>query len=191
MADLDTKTAIKRLGSEKLFWTVLKDYHKAIRKKAQVIEDTVNQSDWAQYTTEVHALKSTSKQIGADQLSDLAARLERAGNARDIDTIKKETGELLEQYLKYDSVLKPYFIEEVKTEKKKERISKEFLDNCFCEMSQAVENLDMFQMENILAKIEEFELEEEQEVYYKQLAVAIEDYDAFACEKILNEWKKQ
>ncbi|MBQ4530316.1 MAG: PocR ligand-binding domain-containing protein [Lachnospiraceae bacterium] len=191
VADLDTKTAIKRLGSEKLFWTVLRDYYKAIQKKAQVIETAVEQCDWPQYTTEVHALKSTSKQIGADQLSELAAKLERAGNARDIDIIKEETGELLEQYLKYDSILKSYFIDEVKTDKKKEKISKEFLEKCMDEMSQAIENLDMFQMENILSKIEEFQLEEEQEVYYKQLAVAIEDYDAFACENILNEWKKQ
>ena len=193
VADLDTKTAIKRLGSEKLFWTVLRDYHKAIKKKAQVIQNAVEQSDWAQYTTEVHALKSTSKQIGADQLSELAARLERAGNGRDIETIKAETGELLEQYLKYDTILKSYFIDDVKNDndKKKEKINKEFLISCFEEMGQAIENLDMFQMETILAKIEEFELEEEQEVYYKQLAVAIEDYDAFACENILNEWKKQ
>ena len=191
VADLDTKTAIKRLGSEKLFWTVLKDYYKTIGKKAQVIENAVEQSDWAQYTTEVHALKSTSKQIGADGLAELAAKLECAGNARDIDTIKRETGELLEQYLKYDSVLKPYFIEEAKTGKKKEKINEDFLQNCFREMSHAIDNLDMFQMENILNKIGEYELDEKQEVYYNQLAIAIEDYDAFACENILNEWKKK
>lgn len=191
VADLDTKTAIKRLGSETLFWKVLRDYHKSIRKKAQAIETAFDQSDWAQYTTEVHALKSTSKQIGADSLSEMAANLERAGNARDIEIIRRDTEELLKRYLKYDTILKSYFIEEVKTDKKREKINTEFLKSCFDEMSQAIENLDMFQMEAILAKIEEFELDEEQEVYYKQLAVAIEDYDAFACENILNEWKKQ
>ena len=190
VADLDTKTAIKRLGSEKLFWTVLRDYYRTIRKKAQAIEVAVQQSDWAQYTTEVHALKSTSKQIGADQLSELAAKLECAGNAREIDTIKRETGELLEQYLKYDSILKPYFMEEVKTEQKKEKISKEFFESCIKDMGQAIENLDMLRMESILAEIEKYELEENQEMFYKQIAVAIEEYDAYACEDILNEWKK-
>lgn len=150
----------------------------------------VQQSDWAQYTTEVHALKSTSKQIGADQLSELAAKLECVGNAREIDTIKRETGELLEQYLKYDSILKPYFMEEVKTEQKKEKISKEFFESCIKDMGQAIENLDMLRMESILAEIEKYELEENQEMFYKQIAVAIEEYDAYACEDILNEWKK-
>ena len=39
--------------------------------------------DWTNYTVEVHALKSSSKQIGAIALSDKAAALEKAGNARD------------------------------------------------------------------------------------------------------------
>ena len=191
VADLDTKTAIKRLGSEKLFWDVLRDYYKAIQKKAQVIQETVKSAEWAQYTTEVHALKSTSKQIGADRLAELAARLECAGNARDINTIQMETGELLEQYLNYDSILKKYFIEEVKVKEKKGKIEPEFLKQCLDEMSDAVENLDMIQMETILSKMDGFELEKVHDTYFKQLATAIEEYDAFACENILEEWKKQ
>lgn len=191
IADLDTKAAIKRLGSEKVYWNVLRDYYKTITKKAQVIQETVERADWAQYTTEVHSLKSTSKQIGADKLAELAARLECAGNARDINMIKMETGELLEQYLNYDAILKMYFIDETKKKEKKGKIEPAFLKKCFDEMAVAIENLDMIEMETILSKIEEFELEESQEIYYEQMATAIEEYDAFACENILEVWKKQ
>lgn len=81
-------------------------------------------------------------------------------------------------------------MEEVKTEQKKEKISKEFFESCIKDMGQAIENLDMLRMESILAEIEKYELEENQEMFYKQIAVAIEEYDAYACEDILNEWKK-
>lgn len=191
VADLDTKTAIKRLGSEKLFWTVLGNYYKAISKKSQAIQDAVEQSDWARYTTEVHALKSTSKQIGADELSELAAELECAGNARDIDTIRQKTGELLEQYLRYVSILKPYFSDETKTEKKKEKISKEFLEECLDKMSEAIKNLDMLQVEEILTKMGEFQLEESYSSLFERLNEAVEVYDADACETILNEMKSR
>ena len=190
MADLDTKTAIKRLGSEKLFWAVLGDYYKAIDKKAQAIQDAVERSDWAWYTTEVHALKSTSRQIGADELADLAAKLECAGNARDINTIKQETGDLLEQYLRYASILKPYFSEGEKSEKKKEKISKELLEECIDRMQEAITNLDMLEMEEILDEIGEFELEEPYSSICEKLNEAVEVYDADACESILNEMKK-
>ena len=190
VADLDTKTAIKRLGSEKLFWAVLGDYYKAIDKKAQAIQDAVERSDWAWYTTEVHALKSTSRQIGADELADLAAKLECAGNARDINTIKQETGDLLEQYLRYASILKPYFSEDEKSEKKKEKISKELLEECIDRMQEAITNLDMLEMEEILDEIGEFELEEPYSSICEKLNEAVEVYDADACESILNEMKK-
>ena len=188
VANLDTKTAIKRLGSEKLFWTVLEDYYKAIDKKLQAIQDAVECSDWAWYTTEVHALKSTSKQIGADELADLAARLECAGNARDIDTIKQETGELLEQYCQYGLILKPYFSEE-KAEKKFEKISAELFKEFFAKMQQAIDNLDMLGMEEILGEIGAFELEEPYHSFCEKLNEAVEVYDADACESILNEMK--
>ena len=188
VADLDTKTAIKRLGSEKLFWTVLGDYYKAIDKKSQAILDAVENSDWAWYTTEVHALKSTSRQIGADDLADLAARLECAGNARDIDVIKQETGELLEQYLQYAPILKPYFSEE-KVEKKNEKISKEMLEEYIAKMQEAINNLDLLEMEEILDEMGEFELEEPYRAFCEKLNEAVEVYDADACESILGEMK--
>ena len=190
VADLDTKSAIKRLGSIKLFWSVLSDYYKAIEKKAQAIQDAVEQSDWAGYTTEVHALKSTSKQIGADELSEIAAGLECAGNARDIYKIKQETGVLLERYLHYASILKPYFSGDEKAEKSKEKISDEFFNECLAQMQEAIYNLDMNTVEEILEKMGEFELEEADDTFYNQLMEAVEVYDADACENILNEMKR-
>ena len=46
----------------------------------------------------VHSLKSTSRAIGAKQLSELALTLEQAGRTGNIDLIKEKTPELLEIY---------------------------------------------------------------------------------------------
>ena len=46
----------------------------------------------------MHALKSTSKTIGAAELSDRALRLEAAGNAGDADVIRAEHADMLAQY---------------------------------------------------------------------------------------------
>lgn len=61
VGDLDTKSAIRLLGDEKVFWRVLKDYYRVINKKAGYIEELMAKEDWAGYTIEVHALKSASK----------------------------------------------------------------------------------------------------------------------------------
>jgi HPt (histidine-containing phosphotransfer) domain-containing protein len=40
------------------------------------------------FTTQVHALKSASASIGAKELAEMAARLEEAGNAGDVQAIR-------------------------------------------------------------------------------------------------------
>lgn len=190
VADLDTKTAIKRLGSEKLFWNVLQNYYKAIEKKTKAIQEALEQSDWGKYTIEVHALKSTSKQIGADELSEMAAKLEAAGKARNIEMIRQETGGLLERYLQYSAILEQYFPETETIDEKKEKINREFLEECFLMLRQAIDDLNMIQMEEIVKDIGQYGLEETDDVFFQQLISAIEEYDASTCENILNEWKE-
>ena len=80
---LNTKQALALLGSEKLYLQILRDYYLSIDKRAAIISEAFEKGDLKAYTIEVHSLKSTSRQIGADDLSELAARLEKAGNDRD------------------------------------------------------------------------------------------------------------
>jgi len=112
IGDLDIVYALGILGSEKLFWTVLKEYYRVIEKKADLIKSLEEKEDWTGYTIEVHALKSASKQIGAISLSEKAAAMEKAGNARDTKRIHECTDEMLEQYLDYKVVLEPFCAEE-------------------------------------------------------------------------------
>ena len=108
---LDTESAIKLIGNEKLYWTVLKDYYQVIEKKAKLIKKYEENEDWHAYTIEVHTMKSSSKQIGAFELSEKAARMEKAGNECDAAIIHQYTDKLLDLYLKYADILKEYFNE--------------------------------------------------------------------------------
>ncbi|MGN1090254.1 MAG: ATP-binding protein, partial [Huintestinicola sp.] len=77
---LNTESAIKLLGTQKLFMSVLKEYFCSIAGKSAQIQKHFDAEEWKNYTIEVHALKSLSRQIGADELAALAAELEKAGN---------------------------------------------------------------------------------------------------------------
>ena len=54
--------------------------------------------DWQNYGVLVHALKSTSKMIGASALSEHAARMEKAAEEGDGRTIGAEHAALLAEY---------------------------------------------------------------------------------------------
>lgn len=108
---LNTKHAISMLGREKLYMQVLKDYFQAVDKRARIIMQAVENGDIRSYTIEVHSLKSTSRQIGADHLPDLAARLEKAGNDNDAEFIRADTDELIVQYHAVRELITPVFPE--------------------------------------------------------------------------------
>ena len=191
IGDLDTSFAIKSLGNEQLFWTILKEYYRVIEKKVNLIKSLEEQEDWPAYTIEVHALKSASKQIGAMSLSDKAAAMEKAGNAKDGETIHKCTDEMLEQYLGYLSILHPFCQEEEETDSQKEAASDEVLHKYFEDMQAAIEDLDMDQMEEVIQKMSEFSYEDWQQELFLQLKDAVAEIDVDACEAVIHDWESK
>ncbi|MCM1045064.1 MAG: PocR ligand-binding domain-containing protein [Candidatus Gastranaerophilales bacterium] len=191
VGDLDTRSAIRLLGGEKLFWTVLGDYYHVIEKKTATIRGFLEQNDWANYTIEVHALKSSSRQIGANSLSDKAATLEKAGNARDTSFIQKNTEPMLQQYLSYLEILEPYFREEASDSTGKEAISRRLLSEYFTKMREAIENLDMDLMEEVILEMGKYSYESPYSELFARLKEAVSEVDGDMCEQILREWEAQ
>lgn len=189
VGDLDTHEALRLCGSEDLFWKVLKDYYRVIERKCALIKDLEEREEWPAYTIEVHALKSASKQIGAMSLSEKAAALERAGNARDSRMIHERTDEMLKQYREYLPILEP-FCKEEESEETIVRISEEQCADLLNRMGEAVEELDLDGMEEVVREMSRYSYEEEQQEMFDRLREAVEDVDVEVCESILGEWKK-
>ncbi|MCM1144929.1 MAG: PocR ligand-binding domain-containing protein [Blautia sp.] len=189
VGDLDVTFALKFLGNEELFWTVLKTYYRSIGKKAKLIKSLEEEEDWTGYTIEVHALKSSSKQVGAISLSDKAAALEKAGNARDLTFIRKNTDEMIAQYLEYVDVLKPFFEEESEEESEKEEITVPDLLKYFTQMRIALEDLDMDEIEEIVQEMDQYAYKKDQKELFEGLKEAVEEFDVDGCETILQKWE--
>lgn len=186
---LDVDAAMKLLGSEKLYWAVLKDYYNLINKKMVLIENLEQQEDWHGYTIEVHALKSASRQIGANTLSDLAASLEQAGNAGNADMIHAQTPDLLKQYSEYSRILAPYFPDEVTNDTDKAEADEETLHTLFEKLREALDNLDMDDMETVLKDMDQYRYTDWKHDLFERLKNAVDDIDVDSCEEILQEWE--
>ena len=57
------------------------------------------------YTIKVHALRTSARIIGAASLSELAEKLEEAGEHRDMELINNETEKLLSEYEAFKETL--------------------------------------------------------------------------------------
>ncbi|MDE6518103.1 MAG: Hpt domain-containing protein, partial [Acetatifactor sp.] len=187
---LDIEQALRLVGNEDLYWQVLREYARVIPKKAGLLEQYLGAEDWKAYTIETHALKSSSKQIGAMALSELAAQMEKAGNNNNIEFIRVHHRELLEKYRAYEPILAQYFEDAEEGEKPKavydaEKVL-EYLDN----MQDAVDNLDMDEMDRVIGLLEQVMLEEMETQCFVKMKEAVEELDVESCEELIKEWRQ-
>ena len=189
IGDLDTKKAIKLVGNEKLFWTILKEYYRVIGNRAMSIKQAETNEDWLTYTIEVHALKSSSKQIGAMALSEKAARLEKAGNEQDAHTIHALTPELLRLYGAYIPILQPFCESDDSKNQAKSEIEPEKLADLLNKIAQASEDLDMDTMEEVSAELSKYKFEGKANELMHQLSESVQDVDVEKLETIIGNWK--
>jgi CheY-like chemotaxis protein len=76
-------------GTEAGYRKVLAQFYKDARERLPLLGKTPEAAELAAFVTNVHALKSAAGTIGAAEVSRLAAELEAAGKAGDIETIPK------------------------------------------------------------------------------------------------------
>ena len=85
-------------GDEAFYVDMLKDYSEAYEEKRADLEKSYQEKNWLNYQTSVHALKSTSKTIGAMKLSEHARCLEEAAGQSDIAYIEGHHPALIREY---------------------------------------------------------------------------------------------
>ena len=177
------------MGSKTLFDTIIKEFFRTINTKAQAIKEYEKNEDWPAYTIEVHALKSTAKQIGAYSLSEKAASLEKAGNQKDSVMIHMQTDALLRQYGAYISVLSPYCNPGSAKKTDTKEISREKLLEYLKRIKVLSEDLNIDRIESIARKLEDYRISEIETSLLKKLLEATQNYDVTEIEKIIDEWK--
>lgn len=105
---IDVKEGCENSGSIEMLQEMMGDYHDAIPKKSQELEELLEKEDYRNFTIQVHALKSTSRIIGAMKMSDEFREMEDAGNAGEVERIRRDFPEILSHYKSYGDTLLPF-----------------------------------------------------------------------------------
>ena len=85
-------------GDQKLYHTLLREYERDYQERAEALHRNFEDENWKDYGIYVHSLKSTSRMLGAQELSEMAAALEAAAKAEDGDTIRRGHASVLARY---------------------------------------------------------------------------------------------
>ena len=155
---ISTSEGLYYCGSDAAFIKFLNSFYNSVEVKASDIEEAYGKGDFATYTSKVHALKSTSRIIGATELSDFALKLEEAGRAENIDFIKENNEKFLELFRSYlDRLSVLDSINDSQNDSKKE-IPADELEDAYKALSEVIPMMDYDALEMILNSLKEYKL---------------------------------
>lgn len=105
---INAKDGMVYCGDEMMYEIMLGEYYRNIDENVSEIKALLDAKNYSDYTVKVHALKSTSRMIGAGQLASWFEKMEKCGKGGDIATIEAETAMLLGLYQSYKKILEPF-----------------------------------------------------------------------------------
>ena len=110
--EIDTETGIKNCGNEEAYLETIKIFAGMVKDHADETQRLWDSGDIKGATVKIHALKSSSRIIGATDLGELAQELENAGNEGDTEKLGSEIGNLLDRYKKIGEALSPLVLDD-------------------------------------------------------------------------------
>ena len=190
-AGFDTAAGLRFAAGDRDFYLELASgFAESAEKNLPQIRADFEKRDWEDYQIRVHALKSTARQIGANELSELALRQETAAKERNISEIEKGTENLL---LKYEQTVKllrdilHFDASEPTLEEAKETISMDDLRKKLGEARACIENFEAESALEILKPLASHSFAEAAVGdALRKIIDALEDFDTFTAEEGIN-----
>ena len=184
--EIDTGLGLQRCGGGESYLDLLKIYAEDAAPNAEKIENFWRARDLSNTTIKVHALKSTSRAIGADDLGALAEKLEFAGKAGDEGTLDAELDGLLERYRALGAALSPLYAPAKETQGELPLISENELSEAYQSIREFAENMDADSAEYALSYLDGFRIPEGEQERVERLRDAVRNFDWDRVNEILS-----
>lgn len=192
-AGLDVDKGIVNSGSSEGYEQIVRFYQEGAEQKAKEIEQYYTEQDYANYTIQVHSLKSTSRLIGAYEIGERAWEMEQAGDAGDVSLIREKTPELLAVFREFSALLGDILaVANDRTEEGEElpEISDDELREAWSSLSDFVSMMDYSDAEYVMEELKKYRLPEDQAEQFKLICTAIDALDWEEAARILRQGKE-
>lgn len=178
---LDVQKAVELAGGFENWLTIARTFAGSIVEKANQIQEYYEKGAIKDYTIQVHALKSASRIVGAERLSELAASLEEAGN------LLQKNEELLGLYRSYSDLLEPVKKYDEQTDEEKQELTEKELSEIIDAIQLACTNFDLVEVEEKFALLQKAKLPEKLACKMEELSKAVENIEFEQVEEILKD----
>ncbi len=180
---LDPAVAIKNSGSEDAFLSVIKIYYDSYKSKSDEIQGYYDSENWTDYTVKVHALKSSSRLVGALKIGEDAEALENAGKNNDIDFIRSHHDALMSEYGDMIAKLDPVFA----PKEDLPPIPEEILTDAYMGMSEFVNAMDYELSLMVIDSVKDYKLPDEDKDRFERINNSLSNFEWDEIKEILSE----
>lgn len=182
--EINIEDGIKSSGGISTYFNALNNFYDTIEHNAKILEDAYNGDDIRLYTVKVHALKTSARIIGANDLAKMSERLEQAGKEDDIAFIRSNFEKHINSFRAFKDILKRLSHEE-ESKDDLELISQDELDSAYGALKEVISQMDYDSVEMIVSQLRAYKLPEEDDEKIKKLESAMKNYDWDEMESII------
>ncbi len=184
--EIDVEAGLGHCGNGESYIATLKTYLDTVTKNADDIEMFWKAGEIGNITTKVHALKSTSKVIGALELGEFAETLEKAGERGDMEMLDRELPKLISDYRKLAEDLEPLHESNVSKEDDRPQITLEELNDAYKKLLDFGENFDFDSIVDIVESLRQYSIPEDEAMRVAAIIKATDDLDYEMIPEIIN-----
>ncbi|MBQ7725023.1 MAG: response regulator [Lachnospiraceae bacterium] len=178
---ISVEMGIQNCGSPEYYMETVRIYLDSAPDNREKIEKYFEKGNIPDYTTKVHALKSSSRIIGVKNLGDLAEKLEKAGNEKDIPFIAENTPELLKLYKELtdilDTAVTEYYSLDEEDDGDKEEITPDKLNEAYSAIRETAQMFDYDSMSMVMGMLDKYRIPDSEKEKYETLKKAFRDAD--------------
>ena len=180
---LDVNAGLRNNGTAEAYMSLIQMYVSSAVRKLEEIDTLYQNNDLSNYTIQVHALKSSSRIIGAMRLGEDAQGLENAGKVQDTGYITAHHEEFLNNYrslvMSLAEILAKLNPEEEKGSAK-EVADADRMNRVYNDIKAAAEDMDSDRLDEIFSKMDSFIIPDDEKELFERIRAAADDFDYIA-----------
>ena len=183
LPSFDIALGLRNCGGEiSDYLEILKINYEYGHKSLDELETLLTKKDYENYTIKIHSMKSTTKNMGAMRVSDMARKQEEAGRAGEYDHLGLDFAAFRAKYesllREIEEVLRHYhLIEEQANSPDSMELDRKVLDDILTNIQMHVDAFDFDAVFEILKNRKQYRLPQEYEELFDKLEAAMEELD--------------
>ncbi|MCR4923915.1 MAG: response regulator [Lachnospiraceae bacterium] len=183
---IDLPSGMNSSSSPEAYIELLRFFYEHFDQLANKLNELYQKEDWKSYIIKVHAIKSSVRLIGANDLANEAQELEDAGKNNDLEYIHENHHVFMTKYLSIKAPLTEIFFKK-EDPIKKQKADPDLLETVYEEILSAAEEMDIERIESVIREISEYSIPESENSLWEDLMEAVKRYEYNRITELLKE----